>query len=165
MTVRDAFVAEFDHEMAMTRRVLERVPDEQFAWKPHDKSFSMGGLATHLSQLPHWGRQILSQESYDLASASTKAAERQTRAEVLDNFDHHVRDVRTALVGSSDAELQAIWTLKRGGHTVLSMPRLQALNSFLIHHVIHHRGQLTVYLRLQGVPLPPIYGPTADERM
>lgn len=165
MTVRDAFIAEFDHEMAVTRKVLDRVPDEQFAWKPHEKSFSMAGLATHLSQLPHWGRQILDNEFYDLATGSTQAPPRENRAEVLANFDRHVAEVRSALVGSSDAELNAVWTLKRGGHTVLSLPRLQALRTFLMNHVIHHRGQMTVYLRLQGVPLPPIYGPTADERM
>ncbi len=165
MNVRAAFVAEFDHEMAVTRTVLDRVPDEQFSWKPHEKSFSMGGLATHLSQLPHWGRQILDNDFYDLASSSMHATARRNRAEVLANFDGSVAEVRSALVASSDVELNAVWTLKRGGHTVLSLPRLQALRTFLMNHVIHHRGQMTVYLRLQGVPLPPIYGPTADERM
>jgi len=163
VNARDVLLAELDHEMAVTRRVLERVPDHAFAWKPHEQSFSLGGLATHLAQLPHWGRQILDQDFYDLTTATGRTAEKSTRAEVLDTFDRHVTEVRRALTGHPDAELAAPWALKRGHHTVMSMPRLAALRRFLIHHAIHHRGQLTVYLRLQGVPLPPIYGPTADE--
>jgi uncharacterized damage-inducible protein DinB len=162
---RDSFVAEFDHEMAVTRRVLERVPEEAFSWKPHEKSFSLGGLATHLAQLPRWGRQILESDGYDLARATGRAPAQATRAEVLSTFDGHVSDVRHAIISSPEADLLAPWTLKRAGHTILSMPRIAALHSFLVHHVIHHRGQMTVYLRLQDVPIPPIYGPTADELM
>lgn len=165
MRERDAFIVEFDHEMAATRRVLERVPEDAFDWTPHERSFSLGGLASHLAQLPHWGRQILDDESYDLAGATGRSAPKASRAEVLDTFDQHVSDVRRALVTGSDAELAAPWTLKRGTHIVLSMPRIAALRRFLLHHVIHHRGQLTVYLRLRDVPVPPLYGPTADERM
>jgi uncharacterized damage-inducible protein DinB len=162
---RDAFIVEFDHEMAATRRVLERAPDDKFGWSPHERSFSLGGLASHLAQLPHWGRQILDAESYDLAGATGRSEPRATRAEVLETFDRHVGEVRRALAGGSDAELAAPWTLKRGSHIVLSMPRIAALRRFLLHHVIHHRGQMTVYLRLLEVPVPPLYGPTADERM
>lgn len=165
MNVRDAALAEFDHEMAVTRRVLERAPESSFGWKPHEKSFSLGGLATHLAQLPHWGTQILERDSYDLASSPSRAPEKTTVADVLTTFDGHVTEVRRALIARSDAELHALWTLKRGTQTLMQLPKLTALSSFLIHHTIHHRGQLTVYLRLQGVPLPPIYGPTADESM
>ncbi|MEO8070892.1 MAG: DinB family protein [Acidobacteriota bacterium] len=163
--MRDSLLAEFDQEMAVTRRVLERAPEAAFTWKPHEKSFSLGGLATHLAQLPRWGSHILSHAFYDLATSSGRHAEQTTVAGVLAAFDENVSDVRRALVAQSDAELASTWSLKRGTHTVLSMPRIAAIRSFLIHHVIHHRGQMTVYLRLQGVPLPPIYGPTADERM
>jgi uncharacterized damage-inducible protein DinB len=162
---RDAFLVEFDHEMAATRRVLERVPDDAFGWTPHARSFSMGGLASHLAQLPHWGTQILEAEFYDVAGATGRSAPKASRAEVLDTFDRHVAEVRRALANGSDAELSALWTLKRGTHVVLTMPRIAALRRFLMHHVIHHRGQLTVYLRLREVPVPPLYGPTADERM
>ena len=164
MNVRDAALAEFDHEMAVTRRVLERVPESAFDWKPHDKSFSLGGLATHLAQLPHWGTQILERNSYDLATSQPRPP-KTTVAEVLTTFDGHVAEVRRAMLARSDAELYALWSLKRGTQTLMQLPKLTALSSFLIHHTIHHRGQLTVYLRLQGVPLPPIYGPTADESM
>jgi uncharacterized damage-inducible protein DinB len=162
---REAFIVEFDHEMAATRRVLERAPDAAFGWSPHARSFSLGGLASHLAQLPHWGRQILDAESYDLAGATGQPEPKATRAEVLEMFDRHVGEVRRALAAGSDAELAAPWTLKRGSHIVLSMPRIAALRRFLLHHVIHHRGQMTVYLRLLEVAVPPLYGPTADERM
>jgi uncharacterized damage-inducible protein DinB len=162
---REAFIVEFDHEMAATRRVLERAPDAAFGWAPHERSFSLGGLASHLAQLPHWGRQILDAESYDLAGATGRSEPRATVGEVLEMFDRHVGEVRRALTTGSDAELAATWTLKRGSHIVLSMPRIAALRRFLLHHVIHHRGQMTVYLRLLGVAVPPLYGPTADERM
>ena len=164
MALKDSLLPEFDHEMAVTRRVLERIPEAAFAWKPHEKSFSLGGLATHLAQLPHWGTQILDREFYDLAT-STRATEKQTLAEVLDAFDRHVAEVRKALNERSEAELMAPWALKRGTQTILSIPRIGARRSFLLHHVIHHRGQMTVYLRLQGVPVPPIYGATADETL
>jgi uncharacterized damage-inducible protein DinB len=162
---RETFAAEFDHEMAATRLVLERLPDEAFAWTPHERSFSLGALATHLARLPHWGQQILEADSYDLAGATGRPPANATRTEVLEMFDAHVREVRRSLAVHTDAALNATWTLKRGGHTVLSMPRLAALRRFLMHHVIHHRGQMTVYLRLQGVPVPPLYGPSADESM
>ena len=163
MSVRDALLAEFDQEMAVTRRLLERVPENAFGWKPHEASFSLGGLATHVAQLPHWGRQILDQEFYDIGASTGRATPKDTLADVLTTFDAHVQEVRRALTSKADAELQAPWSLKRGAHTVLTMPRISAVRRFMMHHVIHHRGQLTVYLRLQGVPLPPIYGPSADE--
>lgn len=163
--VREAFVAEFDHEMALTRAVLERVPEAAFAWKPHEKSFSLGGLATHLAEIPHWGRRILDSDAYDVAGPHRPRPEALTRASVLAAFDGHVDEVRRALTTSLDATLAAPWSLRRGDRTILSMPRLEALRRFLLHHVIHHRGQMTVYLRLQGVSIPPLYGQSADEAL
>ncbi|MEO7192970.1 MAG: DinB family protein [Vicinamibacterales bacterium] len=163
MNIRQALLADLDHECAVTRRVLERVPAGSLAWKPHEKSFSLGGLATHLSQLPHWGTQILDRDVYDLATAGPHRDEATSVAEVLTTFDRHAAEVRQSLLTHTDAELTSMWSLKRGHETMLSMPRASALRSFLLHHLIHHRGQLTVYLRLLDVPLPPIYGPSADE--
>jgi uncharacterized damage-inducible protein DinB len=159
----DALRTTFDHEMALTRRLLERVPDDAFDWKPHEKSYSLGGLAAHLAQLPHWGADIVERPEYDFAMAPAPAVPPTTTAGLLASFDGHVTNARRALEGLRDAEFDAPWVLKRGGHTLLSMPRIAAVRQLLIHHMIHHRGQLTVYLRLRDVPLPSIYGPTADE--
>lgn len=165
MTGRDSLLPEFDQEMAVTRRVLERLPEAAFGWKPHPRSFDLGGLATHLAQIPHWGMQILTRESYDLAGSGRRATALTSVAAVLDTLDRHVGDVRKTLVEMTDGQLLAPWALRRGDHLVLSLPRIAALRSFVIHHAIHHRGQMTVYLRMNDVPLPPIYGPTADETM
>lgn len=164
MAVIDALLVEFDQEMACTRELLARLPEDAFAWKPHERSYSLGGLATHLAQLPHWGSQILEGDGYDMGASTDRTPEKRTRADVLETFDRHVADVRRGLTTRTDAELSAPWTLRRNGQTLLTMPRLTAIRRFLLHHVIHHRGQLTVYLRLRNVPLPPMYGPTADER-
>ncbi len=165
MGVKDTILPDFDQEMAATRRVLERVPEPAMDWRPHPKSFSMGELATHLAQIPHWGTTILTRDDYDLASGGARAAACATVREVLETFDRHVSEVRRGLVDMADGQLLQPWTLRRGAQVVLSVPRIAAVRSFVIHHAIHHRGQLTVYLRLNDVPLPPVYGPTADERM
>jgi uncharacterized damage-inducible protein DinB len=167
MDLRDALLAELDQEMAATRVVLERVPAAHLAWKPHEKSFSLGGLAAHLAELPHWGCRILDRESYDLADTAPRQVNDLSvdLAEILRRFEQSSSDVRRSLVDKTDGELRATWTLARAGVPIMKMPRLTALERFLVHHTIHHRGQMTVYLRLHDVPLPPIYGPTADERM
>lgn len=166
MTIKDWLLPSFDDEMTLTRQLLERVPEEAFGWRPHEKSFHLGGLATHLAQIPHWGMAILERDSYDLAEPGRgRAAEQVTRAGVLEVFDRHVAEVRRGLVERADAELAATWSLRHGARVVMSLPKFAALERFLLHHTIHHRGQMTVYLRLQNVPLPPLYGPTADNLM
>lgn len=124
---------------------------------------TLGGLATHLANLPIWGDIILNQTSFDLADAPPQLNEKVSRAEVLADFDQKVRATR-AWLDRTDAELVAPWTLKRGGQQMFTMPRVAAFRSFVLSHSIHHRGQLSVYLRLNDVPVPAIYGPTADER-
>ena len=165
MREREAFIVEFDHEMAATRRVLERVPDDAFEWTPHERSFSLGGLASHLAQLPHWGSQILEPRctTWPGRPAGRRPRPRAPKSSRPSTGTSLTSGARSS--AGSDAELAAPWTLKRGAHVVLSMPRIAALRRFLLHHVIHHRGQMTVYLRLRDVPVPPLYGPTADERM
>ena len=161
MTV-DELRQELEQEARTTRRVLERVPEDKLAWKPHEKSMSMGGLATHLANLPNWGGNILNEPFFDLADAPPNLAEKTSRAEILAAFDETAKRTRGWL-DKTDPELMAPWTLKRGGHEMFTMPRISAFRSFVLYHSVHHRGQLTVYLRLNNVPLPAIYGPTADE--
>jgi uncharacterized damage-inducible protein DinB len=164
MALADTLLPEFDNEMAVTRRVLERAPETAFSWRPHAKSWTLGGLGTHIAQIPHWGVAILARDGYDLVrDAGERATEKTSLVDALATFDGFVKDARARLSSATDAELMAPWSLKRDGVTMMSMPRISAFRSFAISHLIHHRGQLSVYLRLQNVPLPPIYGPTADE--
>ena len=165
MDSRDTLLADFDHEIAVTRRLIERIPAASLAWKPHEKSFSLGELATHLSKLPRWGAQILEQPSHDLLSGTGVTTALDSRDEILRAFDENVAQVRRALVERSTAELGERWSLTRGREVMLTLPKGAAFRRFLLHHLIHHRGQLTLYLRLLDVPLPPIYGPTADEKL
>jgi uncharacterized damage-inducible protein DinB len=148
--------------MGTTRRLLERIPDDRLAWKPHPRSMTLGGLATHLSNIPHWGGTILNEQFFDLAAAPPPLAEKTSRADILAAFDEVCRQTRATL-DKTDAEYQSLWTLKRGGQQVFSVPRAAAFRSFVLHHIIHHRGQLSLYLRLNDVPVPAIYGPSADE--
>lgn len=162
----DDLIPEFDHEMGTTRRVLERVPEAEFEWKPHEKSMTLGQLARHIANLPSWCRMILEGTSYDLSAPGN---ERRTeapasRAALIKEFDDKVSAARGILVKMTDPELMVYWTLKNGDHEVFTMPRISVVRGFFLNHSIHHRGQLTVYLRLKNVPLPPIYGPTADEQ-
>lgn len=162
MPLVDALLPEFDHEMTTTRKVLERVPDERLTWKPHDKSMSVGALATHLSNIPWWGEVTLSQPEFDTGTFPPQP-EPTSRAQILEQFDRHVATTRATLTGKSDAELMAPWALKHNGQTVFSMPKAAVWRSFVLSHLVHHRGQMSVYLRLLDVPVPSIYGPSADE--
>jgi uncharacterized damage-inducible protein DinB len=162
MAIKDGLLAEFDHEMATTRKLLERVPEERLSWKPHAKSMSLGGLATHLANLPHWGGTILNESFFDLGASPPNLQEKTSRADILAAFDDTTRSARASL-NKTDAELMAPWALKRGGHEMFSLPRMAAFRTFVLYHIVHHRGQLSVYLRLNDVPVPAIYGPSADE--
>ncbi len=167
MEIGASMLPEFDHEMANTRKTLERVPDEKFDWKPHEKSFSMGALATHLSNLPSWTNVTIDMDVFDMTPEGipVKTPECHSRAKVLEAFDKNVSQARETLAGVSDEHLFKPWTLMAGGHEVLSMPRVAVLRSFVMNHMIHHRAQLGVYLRLNDIPVPSIYGPSADETM
>jgi uncharacterized damage-inducible protein DinB len=162
MPLVDALLPEFDHEMTVTRKLLERVPEDRFDWKPHQKSYSLGQLAQHVATLPMWGSVTLDESELDLGG-SPPLDPIATRAGILSLFDDNVRRTRAALVGKSDAELMASWALKRDGHLIFSMPKASVWRSFVMSHLIHHRAQLGVYLRMHDVPLPSMYGPSADE--
>jgi uncharacterized damage-inducible protein DinB len=165
MALKDALLPEFDHEMGTTRRVLERTPEAEFAWKPHDKSFSLGQLAGHVANIPHWVGAITQNTVFDVADAGdTRPRQPESVAALLADFDKNARAARDAIAVLGDSEMLATWTFKNNGQIVFTMPRASALRTFVMNHLIHHRGQLTVYLRLKNVPLPSVYGPTADEQ-
>lgn len=152
---------EFDLEMASTRRLLERVPSDKGTWKPHQKSFALGHLAQLVAWMPGWIAKSLRESDIDLAESTGYSFE--TTEVLLQLFGTNVRQAREALGEITGPALDASWSLKRGGHVLFSMPRGKVARQHL-NHLIHHRGQLTVYLRLLDVPLPQIYGPTADDR-
>jgi uncharacterized damage-inducible protein DinB len=162
MAMNEALLAEFDHEMAVTRRLLDRVPADRLGWKPHARSMSMGRLATHLSEIPAWSVAVISGSSFNI-TGDYLPRECASIEEVLRSFDSSVAETRAALARISDAELGAPWSLLKDGQEVFSLPRVAALRGFLFSHVVHHRGQLSVYLRMNDVPLPAIYGPSADQ--
>jgi uncharacterized damage-inducible protein DinB len=165
MAIKDALLPEFDHEMATTRRLLERVPEAKFDWKPHDKSMSLGELAGHVANIPRWLAVVLESDSFDLATGGDDARPKAPAPDMLvSGFDERVAAGRAILAARTDAEMMARWALKQGTHEMFAMPRVSAVRYFVMNHLIHHRGQLSVYLRLNNVPVPPIYGPSADER-
>ena len=166
MAMKDALLPEYDHELATTRRVLERVPEADFAWAPHSRSMTLGQLAGHVANIPFWCSATLDAPFYDLRTNAPEAKldAPPSRDVLLKEFDRKVAAARASLAKVTDAEMMAPWSLKDGDHEIFTMPRVTAVRSFVMNHLIHHRGQLTVYLRLRDVPLPPIYGPTADEQ-
>jgi uncharacterized damage-inducible protein DinB len=166
MTIGQSLLGEFDQEMAGTRKILERLPDQQWNWKPHEKSGSVGWLAGHLATMPGWIPMTLQTEQLDYAPVDGPAYEPpklENRQAILAEFDKGVREARAALEGASDPDMMKNWTLLAGGHTIFTMPRIACLRSMVLNHIIHHRAQLTVYYRLLGVPVPGLYGPSADD--
>lgn len=161
MTISEVLLPEFDEEMASTRRLLERVPTEKGQWKPHPKSFSLGHLTQLVCWMPGWITNTLTETELNLSGASPYSYEK--TEDLLGMFDRNVREARAAIAASKDADYGVDWSLKVGDRVVLTQPRRAIVRNH-INHLVHHRGQLTVYLRLIDVPLPSIYGPTADER-
>jgi len=162
MAIKDALLPEYDHEMGTTRKLLERVPDERLAWKPHQKSMTLGRLATHLAELPAWVARIVNEDSFNMTGGYTPRVAG-SKTEILSIFDQAVAQARATLAGKSDPEMMAPWTFKRDGKDMFTLPKIAMVRSMLMNHSIHHRGQLSVYLRLNDVPLPAMYGPSADE--
>jgi len=161
MTIAESILSEFDAEMASTRRLLERVPADRLDWKPHAKSRSLGELATHVTETARWG---LRAGAASFQVGSEKAPPLRGAAEYLARFDENVAGSRAAILRQSDEQMQQEFTVTRpDGQVFFALPRRSALRRLLLNHLIHHRGQLTVYLRMNDVPLPPVYGPTADE--
>lgn len=160
MTIAETLLPEFDEEMKTTRRVLERVPTDKGTWKPHEKSFSIGHLAQLISWMPGWITNALTSDKLDL-SAAPKYGYMSTET-LLADFDRNVREARAAIAATSDSDFDRKWSLTSGDKVFITMPR-GAVTRQNINHLVHHRGQMSVYLRLLDIPVPSIYGPTADE--
>ena len=163
MALHKALLAEFTYEAQSTRKVLERIPQDQFSWQPHDKSMSLFHLAKHVADLTEWTTMTVTLNELDL-SQKFPVKEISSTAELLAHFDEKVETAKKVLAETTDEVLEQVWTLKMGDHVIMSMPKKAVIRSVCFNHTYHHRGQLTVYLRLLGVALPNIYGPTADEQ-
>ena len=156
-------LGDLDHELASTRRVLERVPEERFAWQPHARSMSIGSLANHVVGLTGWLSTILTTDELDVSGARPVPPP-ESRAALLSAFDAAVEKLQATLAQTDDERLRGSWTLRNGEHVIVSLPRLAVLRTVGVSHIVHHRAQIGVYLRLLDVPVPGLYGPSADEK-
>lgn len=163
MSIAQSLLPEFDHEFATLRKTLERVPEGKGDYAPHTKSMPMGKLSGHLAELPGWVNATLEADELDFAKMDYKPFVPANTAELLNALDAAVAKARPVLAAASDADMMKPWTLKQGDKVFFTMPKVAVLRSFVMNHMIHHRAQLGVYLRLNDVPLPQTYGPTADE--
>jgi uncharacterized damage-inducible protein DinB len=166
MSIGQSLLPEFDQEMENTRKMLERVPDEKWNWKPHEKSGTLGWLSGHVGTIPEWIAMVLKTEELDYAPVdgpSYQPPKIENRAQLLEAFDKAAAEGRTAIANASDEDFAKNWTLLAGGQTIFTMPRVACIRGMCLNHLFHHRGQLTVYYRLVGVAVPGLYGPSADE--
>jgi uncharacterized damage-inducible protein DinB len=162
-TIASAYVAEMEHEARVARQVLERVPEDKFNWKPHEKSMSFGKLASHVAEMFAWTPPTLTQDELDFAKMDYKPFEPATNAQLLEFFDKNIAEAIETLKNTSDEQFMENWTMRNGETVYFTMPKVAVMRSFIMNHIIHHRGQLSVYLRLNDIPVPSIYGPSADE--
>lgn len=163
MSLGKSLAAELQFEALSTRKMLERVPNEKFEWQPHEKSMSLGKLAIHLAELPRWVQAALTMDELDFSKNEFKLPQLTNSSELIETFDALLSEAFKLLQKVSDKEILKTWKLSNGEKVLLEMPRAGIIRSMVLNHLIHHRGQLSVYLRLNDVALPSVYGPTADE--
>ena len=168
MNIGQRMLGEFDEEMKGTRRTLERVPEDKWNWKPHEKSGSVGWMASHIATMVGWGALTLRTEKFDYApvdgSSGMQPPRIENKRDLLAEFDKNAAEARAALSDATDVDMLTNWSLLGGGKEVFTMPRVAVIRYMVMNHLIHHRGQLLVYYRLLGVPVPGLYGPSADEQ-
>lgn len=157
-------LGELEQELATTRRMLERVPEDKLDWKPHAKSMSLGQLAHHVARLSYWFTRTLADDAFDITAPMPRPEAPTTTQGLVEVFDATTAEMRQALAAADDAQLMRTWQMRAGDQVLQSMPKLSVLRVIGLNHIIHHRGQLSVYLRLLDVPLPSVYGPSADEQ-
>jgi len=166
MSYAETTLPEFDQEMAKTRKALERLPDDKLGWRPHPKSNTIGWNANHLAELPGWATGVLTTPSLDIAPVGGEryqSPKLTTRQQILDLFDRNVAAARKALAAVKDEDMARQWSLLQAGKPFFTMPRATVMRNFVLNHLIHHRAILCVYLRLNDVPVPGMYGPSGDE--
>jgi uncharacterized damage-inducible protein DinB len=164
MTIAETLLLDYDAEIANTRRILERIPEDNPQWKPHDKSMPIGRLAVHVSRLPEFASMILSTPGLDLATAKFPPLVFENREKLLTNLDETSTAARQVLQSATDEQLNTVWKLSWGDKTIAEAARAVLYRTMFLNHLVHHRGQLSVYLRLNDVPVPGLYGPSADEQ-
>jgi len=162
-TIAAALIAELENEGKTTRTILERIPPEKFDWKPHDKSMTMSRLATHVAEMHSWTVSTVKDAEIDFAKFDYKPFEPKTTEDLVGLFDKSYNEAIEALKGASDEIWSEPWSLKNGETTYFTMPKIAVIRTMVLNHIVHHRGQLSVYLRLNDISVPPIYGPSADE--
>jgi uncharacterized damage-inducible protein DinB len=161
--IATGLIGELEHEAATTRKILERIPLEMFDYKPHEKSMTMGRLASHVVEMADWISDTCTKDEIDFAMGDYKPFVPETTEELLEYQDKLIAKAIESLKITSDEDMRKPWTLKNGEHTIFTLPKISVLRTFCMNHIWHHRGQLSVYLRLNDIPVPSIYGPTADE--
>lgn len=164
MSLAQAFLGELEHEASNTRKMFEALPDDQFGWKPHDKSYSLGRLASHVAEAYEWVADTVNTDGFNFAEIEYKPPVVNSKAELLQLFDANLKKATDALKGVSSEEIWGrIWSMRQGDHVIFEMPKVITLRGMVFNHIYHHRGQLAVYLRLLNKPVPGMYGPSADE--
>ncbi|MBX7044500.1 MAG: DinB family protein [Ignavibacteria bacterium] len=164
MQLNEGLIAELQHEAVSTRKMLERVPADKFGWKPHEKSMTLGRLASHIAEIPGWTNETINQDVLDFAKMEYKPFEPNSAEELVKFFDDKLASALDTLKNNAtDENLMGMWTMKNGETVYMTMPRIAVMRGFVLSHLIHHRAQLGVYLRLLDVPVPSSYGPSADE--
>lgn len=163
--IAQGFIGELKQEAISTRKSFERIPEDKFDFKPHEKSMTMIQLASHVAEMFGWITATCKKDQIDFAAGDYVPFKPETTADLVEAFDKHLAEALAALEEVDDEKMMEIWTLRNGEQVYFSMPRVQAIRAFAINHIIHHRGQLSVYLRLNDIPVPSLYGPSADEQM
>ncbi|WP_121357083.1 DinB family protein [Flavisolibacter nicotianae] len=161
--LNQSLIPEFQQETASTKKMLGKVPDGKFDWKPHGKSMSLGKLASHIANIPNWMTLVLTTDEFDFAKGGYKEENAASQQELASTFESNYQKALQTLQNASDETLRGSWTLRGGDHVFFTLPRIAAVRTLAMNHLLHHRGQLSVYLRLLDVPVPGMYGPSADE--
>jgi uncharacterized damage-inducible protein DinB len=165
MAIKDAFIGELKHESSLTKKILEKVPLDKKDWKPHEKSMTLGRLSTHVAEIPHWISRVVTMDEFDFLVQGFSSHTAASQEELMAIFNEKLNKAIVDLQTMDDESFNKIWTVRRGEQVMFTTPKKIAVRGWALNHMIHHRGQLSVYLRLLDVPVPGMYGPSADEKM